>query len=63
MEQRPAARARVVAGAISAGAFGILAGSMAAEARGLAPDMAWPNVAGAYLRVAQRLIAERPAAT
>jgi len=40
-----------------------LAGSMAAEARGLAPDMAWPNVAGAYLRVAQRLIAERPAAT
>jgi glycosyltransferase involved in cell wall biosynthesis len=40
-----------------------LAGSMAAEARGLAPDMAWPTVAGAYLRVAQRLIAERPAAT
>ncbi|WP_407665369.1 glycosyltransferase [Mycolicibacterium stellerae] len=40
-----------------------LAGSMAAEARGLAPDMAWPVVAGEYLRVAQRLIAERPAAT
>jgi polysaccharide biosynthesis protein PslF len=40
-----------------------LAGSMAAEARGLAPDMAWPAVAGSYLRLAQRLIAERPAVT
>lgn len=38
------------------------AGSMAAEARRLAPDMAWPAVADAYLRLAQRLIAERPAA-
>jgi polysaccharide biosynthesis protein PslF len=40
-----------------------LSGSMAAEARGLAPDMAWPAVAGAYLALAQRLIAERPAVT
>jgi glycosyltransferase involved in cell wall biosynthesis len=40
-----------------------LAGSMAAEARGLAPDMAWPVVAGGFLRLAQRLIAKRPAAT
>ncbi len=40
-----------------------LAGSMAAEARGLAPDMAWPVVAGAYLRLAQRLIAKRRAVT
>jgi glycosyltransferase involved in cell wall biosynthesis len=39
-----------------------LAGSMAAEARGLAPDLAWPVVAGAYLRLAQRLMTERPAA-
>lgn len=38
------------------------AGSMAAEARRLAPDMAWPAVADAYLRLAQRLIAERPTA-
>ena len=38
-----------------------LAGSMAAEARRLAPAMAWPVVAGAYLRLAQRLVAERPA--
>jgi hypothetical protein len=37
-----------------------LAGSMAAEARRLAPDMAWPVVADAYLRLAQRLIAQRP---
>jgi glycosyltransferase involved in cell wall biosynthesis len=39
-----------------------LAGSMAAEARRLAPEMAWPVVAGAYLRLAQRLVAARPAA-
>ena len=38
-----------------------LAGSMAAEARRLAPEMAWPVVAAAYLRLAQRLIADRPA--
>ena len=37
-----------------------LAGSMAAEARRLAPDMAWPVVADAHLRLAQRLIAQRP---
>lgn len=35
-----------------------LAGSMASEARRLAPDMAWPAVASAYLHLAQRLIAE-----
>jgi glycosyltransferase involved in cell wall biosynthesis len=40
-----------------------LAGSMAAEARGLAPDMAWPVVAAAYLRLARQLIAKRPAVT
>jgi len=39
-----------------------LAGSMAAEARRLAPEMAWPVVAGAYLRLAQRLVAASPAA-
>ena len=38
-----------------------LAGSIAAEARQLAPEMAWPVVAGAYLNLAQRLVAERPA--
>ena len=38
-----------------------LAGSMAAEARRLAPDMAWPVVADTYLRLAGRLIAERRA--
>ena len=38
-----------------------LAGAMAAEARRLAPSMAWPVVAREYLRLAQRLIAERPA--
>ena len=38
-----------------------LAGSMAAEARRLAPEMAWPVVANAYLRLAHRLLAERPA--
>jgi glycosyltransferase involved in cell wall biosynthesis len=38
-----------------------LAGSMAAEARRLAPDMAWPAVADAYLHLARRLIDERKA--
>ena len=38
-----------------------LAGSMAAEARRLAPEMAWPVVAGAYLRLASRLLTERQA--
>jgi polysaccharide biosynthesis protein PslF len=38
-----------------------LAGSMAAEARRLAPAMAWPLVAKAYLGLAHRLLAERPA--
>jgi polysaccharide biosynthesis protein PslF len=38
-----------------------LSGSMAAEARRLAPDMAWPVVAASYLRLAQRLITDRPA--
>jgi glycosyltransferase involved in cell wall biosynthesis len=38
-----------------------LAGSMAAEARRLAPAMAWPVVANAYLALAHRLLAERPA--
>jgi glycosyltransferase involved in cell wall biosynthesis len=38
-----------------------LAGSMAAEARRLAPTMAWPVVADAYLGLAQRLLAERQA--
>jgi len=38
-----------------------LAGSMAAEARRLAPTMAWPVVANAYLDLAHRLLAERPA--
>lgn len=36
-----------------------LAGAMAAEARRLAPDMAWPAVGGAYLRLARRLLAQR----
>ena len=36
-----------------------LAGSMADEARRLAPQMAWPVVARQYLRLARRLIAER----
>lgn len=36
-----------------------VAGSMAAEARRLAPTMAWPVVAKAYVRLAQRLLAER----
>ena len=38
-----------------------LAGSMAAEARRLAPEMAWPVVASAYLRLADRLLTERRA--
>jgi polysaccharide biosynthesis protein PslF len=38
-----------------------LAGSMAAEARRLAPTMAWPVVADAYLRLAYRVLDERPA--
>ena len=36
-----------------------LAGDMAAEARRLAPEMAWSVVAGAYLGLAHRLIAEK----
>ncbi len=36
-----------------------LAGSMAAEARRLAPEMAWSVVANAYLGLAHRLLAER----
>ena len=36
-----------------------LAGSMAAEARRRAPEMAWPLVAGAYVALARRLLAER----
>jgi glycosyltransferase involved in cell wall biosynthesis len=38
-----------------------LAGSMAAEARRLAPTMAWPIVANAYLVLAQQIMAERRA--
>lgn len=38
-----------------------LAGGMAAEARRLAPALAWPVVAQQYLHLAQRMIAERPA--
>jgi glycosyltransferase involved in cell wall biosynthesis len=38
-----------------------LAGTMAAEARRLAPTMAWPIVANAYLGLAHRLLSERPA--
>ena len=40
-----------------------LAGSMAAEARRLAPRMAWSVVARQYLRLASRLASERPALT
>lgn len=36
-----------------------VAGSMASEARELAPTMAWPVVADAYLEVARRLVAAR----
>ncbi|VEG51735.1 group 1 glycosyl transferase [Mycolicibacterium aurum] len=35
------------------------AGTMASEARGLAPAMAWPVVANAYVGLAQRLVAAR----
>lgn len=35
-----------------------LAGSMAAEVRRLAPEVAWPAVAARYIELAQRLIAE-----
>jgi glycosyltransferase involved in cell wall biosynthesis len=38
-----------------------LAATMAAEAARLAPMMAWPIVANAYLDLAHRLLAERPA--
>jgi polysaccharide biosynthesis protein PslF len=39
------------------------ADSMVTEARGLAPKIAWPVVANAYLGVAQRLVASRSALT
>jgi glycosyltransferase involved in cell wall biosynthesis len=39
-----------------------MAGSMAAESRRLAPDLAWSVVGSAYLKLAQRLAAERRAA-
>ncbi|WP_425437749.1 glycosyltransferase [Mycobacterium neglectum] len=38
-----------------------VAGSMAAEARRLAPTMSWRVIAGAYVRLAHRVLAERPA--
>jgi len=38
------------------------AGSMASEARSMAPAMAWPVVANAYVTLAQRLVAARLAA-
>ena len=38
-----------------------VAGSMAAEARRLAPEMAWPVVANAYLGLAKRLLTQRAA--
>lgn len=38
-----------------------LATRMAAEASRLAPSMGWPVVAGSYMRLAYRLLAERPA--
>ena len=40
-----------------------LAGSMAAEVRRRAPEVAWPAVAAAYVEVARRLIAESRADT
>ncbi|KKC06570.1 glycosyltransferase [Mycobacterium nebraskense] len=40
-----------------------LAGAMAAEARRMAPEMAWPVVADAYVRVAHRLLTRRRAGT
>ena len=39
-----------------------VAGSMASEARDLAPALAWPVVANAYVSLAQRLVAARLAA-
>ncbi|HEX4588264.1 MAG TPA: glycosyltransferase [Mycobacterium sp.] len=39
-----------------------VAGSMASQARVLAPTLAWPVVAGAYLALAQRVVAARMAA-
>ena len=36
-----------------------LSGTMAAEARLLAPDMAWPVVAGAFIALARRLVAKQ----
>jgi glycosyltransferase involved in cell wall biosynthesis len=39
-----------------------VAGSMESQARGLAPTLAWPVVAGAYVDLAQRLVAARSAA-
>jgi glycosyltransferase involved in cell wall biosynthesis len=38
-----------------------LAGDMAGAARELAPTMAWPVVADGYLRLAKRIMSERPA--
>ncbi len=38
-----------------------VSGTMAAEARQIAPAMAWPVVAGAYVSLAQRIITERSA--
>jgi glycosyltransferase involved in cell wall biosynthesis len=40
-----------------------VADSMATEARGLAPTIAWPVVANAYIGVAQRLVASQSALT
>ncbi|KAB7753947.1 glycosyl transferase family 1 [Mycolicibacterium mucogenicum DSM 44124] len=40
-----------------------LAGSMAAEARRLAPSMSWPVVAKSYQSVAQRILRRRPEPT
>ncbi|TDY09806.1 glycosyltransferase involved in cell wall biosynthesis [Mycolicibacterium litorale] len=38
-----------------------LAGALAGEGRRLAPTMAWPVVTGSYLRLAQKMLATRPA--
>jgi glycosyltransferase involved in cell wall biosynthesis len=38
-----------------------LAGAMAAEARRLAPEMAWPAIANAYLRLTHRVLTQRRA--
>lgn len=37
-----------------------LSGAMAAEARRIAPDMAWQAIAGAYMRLAQSLLTPEP---